>query len=161
MKTRVIIFFLFFVNLLNAQYLGPKWINVLDMPDHVVYVDTSSIRQVENQVSVLSVSIYKEPHLIPSLNKEAESVKSQILFNAALKKFTVIGTLYYDKNLKILGETSLPGFASSSENFSMPIEGNKEMTAIYNKAVEYLNAGLSSVEEKEAAKKDVKKEDVK
>ena len=135
-----------------GQTPGPKLEKVLELTDRTIYVDTSSIKQFENQISLLSQTYYKTPQIITSLNKEAGSIKSQLLFNAASKKFTVIGTLYYDKNLKILGETSLPGFASSSETFSVPLEGNTSMTAIFNKAVEYLKSGLSTLEQKDFSK---------
>lgn len=133
---------------LFAQSPGQKWESVYDSKEQVVYVDTSSIKQFENQISVLSITSYKQPQLIASLNKEAASVKSQILFNAASKKYSVIGTLYYDKDLKILGETSLPGFTSESENFSIPLEGNNVMTAVFNRSVEYLKSGVAVIEQK-------------
>ena len=135
-----------------GQTTGSKWEKVFEATDQTVYIDTSSIKQFENQISVLSVTYYKTPLMITSLNKEAASIKSQLLFNAASKKFTVIGTLYYDKNLKILGETSLPGFASSSETFSVPIEGNEAMMAVFNKAVNYLKSGLAIIEQKDFSK---------
>jgi len=137
---------------LYAQSPGQKWESVYDSKDQVIYVDTSSIKQFENQISVLSITTYKQPQLIASLNREAASVKSQILFNAASKKYTVIGTLYYDKNLKILGETSLPGFTSGSENFSISFEGNEAMTAVFNKSVEYLKSGVAVIEQKDFSK---------
>lgn len=135
-----------------GQTPGPKWEKVFESSDQTIYVDTSSIKQFENQISVLSQTYYKTPQIITSLNKEAGSIKSQLLFNAASKKFTVIGTLYYDKNLKILGETSLPGFASSSETFSVPIEGNEAMIAVFNKAVDYVKSGFSIIEQKDFSK---------
>jgi cell division septation protein DedD len=135
-----------------GQAPGPKWEKVFESSDRTIYVDTSSIKQFENQISVLSITYYKTPEIITSLNKEAGSIKSQLLFNAASKKFTVIGTLYYDKNLKILGETSLPGFASSSETFSVSIEDNESMSAVFNKAVEYLKSGLTNIEQKDFSK---------
>lgn len=137
---------------LFAQSPGQKWESVYDSKEQVVYVDTSSIKQFENQISVLSITSYKQPQLIASLNKEAASVKSQILFNAASKKYSVIGTLYYDKDLKILGETSLPGFTSGSENFSIPLEGNNVMTAVFNRSVEYLKSGVAVIEQKDFSK---------
>ncbi|MBA4323261.1 MAG: hypothetical protein C0408_10645, partial [Odoribacter sp.] len=117
-------------------------------------------KQVENQITLLSITYYKTPQMITSLNKEAGSIKSQVLFNAASKKYTVIGTLYYDKYMKILGETSLPGFVSGSENFSVPLEGNANMTILFNKAVEYLNTGVPAMEVKETAQADNKKNGV-
>jgi cell division septation protein DedD len=156
MKLKLILMNLFLtISIICAQAPGPKWVNVYELSDQIVYVDTSSIRPVSGQISVLSISVFKKPQQIPSLNQEALSVKNQVLFNVSLKKYTIIGTMYYDKNLKILGETSLPGFVSSGENFSTPISGNKIMTAVFNKAVEYLNGsavlvdGQNSAENKE------------
>ena len=148
----VVLLFVLFCARLSAQSPGLKWESVYESNDLIVYVDTSSIKQFENQISALSITSYKHPQLIESLNKEAKSVKSQILFNAASKKYTVIGTLYYDKDLKILGETSLPGFTSGSENFSIPLEGNEAMTAVFNKSVEYLKSGVAVIEQKDFSK---------
>ncbi len=142
----ILVILIFSLEVIYAQAPGPKWINILELSGQTVYVDTSTIKQFSGQISVLSITVYKKAQSIVSLNKEASSVKSQILFNAALKKYSVIGTLYYDKDLKILGETSLPGFASSSDNFSVPIEGNEIMTAIFNKALEYLNSGVVPID---------------
>lgn len=151
MKTKIIYVFVLLLLLsktMLAQAPGKKWINVLDMPDQQVYIDTSSVKLFDNQITVLSLTTYKEPQLITSLNKEATMIKSQILFNAATKKYTVIGTLYYDSKLKILGETSVPGIAAGGENFSIPIDSNKVITAIYNKVLQKLNLGNTSTVEK-------------
>jgi cell division septation protein DedD len=136
---------------LCAQSPGPKWEKVFESNDETVFVDTSSIRQFEKQISAMSMTYYKKPQVISSIGNEAVSLKSQLLFNAATKKYTLIGTLYYDRNLKILGETSLPGFASGSESFSLPVEGNAAMNAVFNKTVEYLKIGITSGETVEAA----------
>lgn len=152
-KQKIIITILILCGIsLYAQSPGQKWESVFESKDQIVYVDTSSIKQFENQISVLSITSYEQPQLIESLNKEAKSVKSQILFNAASKKYTVIGTLYYDKDLKILGETSLPGFTSGSENFSISLEGNETMTAVFNKSVEYLKSSVAVIEQKDFSK---------
>lgn len=143
-----------------GQTLGQKWEKVFEDAEQTIYVDTSTIKQIENQISLLSAKYYKTPLIITSLNKEAGSVKSQLLFNSTSKKFTIIGTLYYDKNLKILGETALPGFASGSEVFSVPLEGNEIMTSIYNMAVKYLNSGLSVIEKKDIPKSGEKNKDL-
>jgi cell division septation protein DedD len=136
---------------ISAQTPGPQWEKVLEVKDQIVYVDTASIKKFENQISVLSLTVYKKPQTITSLGKEAANVKTQLLFNTASRKYTVIGTLYYDKNLKILGETSLPGFTSNSETFSVPIDGNEAMTAIYNKVSDYLKLGMTVIEQKDSS----------
>ncbi len=142
--------FLFLSLKINAQSPGPKWEKIFETRDESVFIDTSTIKQFEKQISVLSITYYKTPKMISSIGSEAASVKNQLLFNQPLKKYTLIGTLYYDKNLKILGETSLPGFASSSDNFSLPIEGNASMSAIFNRAVDYLKSTQPAAVEKSA-----------
>lgn len=157
MKRKILIAAIILISSLRifAQSPGPKWEKILETKDQTVYVDTSSIKKFENQISVLSITVYKNPQIITSLGKEAASIKTQLLFNASSRKYTVIGTLYYDKNQKILGETSLPGFASSSETFSVLIEGNEAMTAIFNKAVEYLKSDVGVIEQKDNSQSDV------
>ncbi|MCX6170807.1 MAG: SPOR domain-containing protein [Ignavibacteriales bacterium] len=153
MKRKILIAAVILISTIRifAQSPGPKWEKVFEAKDQTVYVDTSSIKKFENQITVLSITVYKKPQIITSLGKEATSIKTQLLFNSNSRKYTVIGTLYYDKNQKILGETSLPGFASGSENFSIQIEGNETMTAIFNKAVEYLGIETGIVEQKDSS----------
>jgi cell division septation protein DedD len=112
---------------------------VLETIEQTVYLDTTNIRQTENQISVLSLTSYNKPQMITSINKEASYIKTQILFNVVTRKYSTIGNLYYDKELKIIGETSLPGFSTNNENFAQPLENNKEMMATFNLAYRFIN----------------------
>jgi cell division protein FtsN len=122
-----------------AQAPNTNWIPVIELPNQSVFIDTSIIKYVENQISVLSLTSYKKPQLITSIGLEASNVKSQILFNVPLNKYTIIGALYYDKNLKILGETTLPGFAKNNQNFALSVDSNAVMAAILDKSQSVLN----------------------
>jgi cell division septation protein DedD len=124
---------------LNAQAPNKKWVQVLDSPEQSVYLDTTNIRQFENQISVLSQTTYKKPQIIPSINKETAFVKTQILFNVVTRKYSLIGNLYYDKELKIVGETSLPGFSANNENFSQSLDENEVMMRIFTMAYKFIN----------------------
>jgi len=132
-----------------AQTPGPKWVTILDLADQKVFVDTSTIKEYQNQISVLSITFFKTPQKIESLNGLASSVKSRILFNLGIQKYSTIGTLYYDDKLKILGETSLPGFAGNSEAFSVPIDSNQIVSLIYSYCLKYLNRGERTITEKD------------
>lgn len=132
-----------------AQSPGAKWVTIIDLEDQKVFVDTSTIKEFQNQISVLSVTYFKSPQKIESLNGLASSVKSQILFNLQLQKYSTVGTLYYDDKLKILGESSLPGFAGNSEAFSVPIDSNQIVANIYSYCLKYINRGERSISEKE------------
>ena len=122
-----------------AQAPNTNWIPVIELPNQSVFIDTSTIKYVENQISVLSLTSYKKPQLITSIGLEASNIKSQILFNVPLNKYTIIGALYYDKNLKILGETTLPGFAKNNQNFALSVDSNAVMAAILDKSQSVLN----------------------
>ncbi len=147
----LIILFLFVSNL-SSQTTGSKLINVLDLPEQTIFVDTSSIKLFENQISLLTIIFYKQPQFISALNKDASRVKSQVLFNIGSKKYTVIGSLYYDTTLRILGETTIPAFAAGSDNFSVPLDSSKIMMAVFNKCLEILNTGQSSSLDKDFSK---------
>jgi len=122
-----------------AQAPNSNWIPIIELPNQSVFIDTSTIKSVENQISILSLTSYNKPQLITSIGQEASNIKSQILFNIPLHKYTIIGTLYYDKNLKILGETSVPGFVANSQTFSQSVDSNTVMIAILEKTMSVLN----------------------
>lgn len=146
---KTLLFFIFSFCLTFGQTPGPKWVTILDLEDQKVFVDTSTIKEYQNQISVLSITFFKTPQKIETIDGLASSVKSRILFNLSLQKYSTVGTLYYDDKLKILGETSLPGFAGNSEAFSVPIDSNQVVATIYSYCLKYNNRGERVVSEKE------------
>lgn len=134
--------FLFFVSAIvskvTAQAPSPKWISVFATSEQNVYLDTSNVKQTESQITSLCLTIYKEPVLVGSINKNAKSIKSQIFFNTTEKKYTVIGTLFYDNNWKIIGETSLPGLSVGNSTLAVSIDSNEIMKAVYDKSTEII-----------------------
>ncbi|MEW6653750.1 MAG: SPOR domain-containing protein [Bacteroidota bacterium] len=146
---KAILFIALVFSSLYAQKPGPKWVTILDLEDQKVFVDTSTIKEFQNQISVLSITFFKTPQKIEAINGLASSVKSQILFNLGSHKYSTVGTLYYDDKLKILGESSLPGFAGNSELFSVPIDSNQVVANIYAYCLKFINRGDRAVTEKE------------
>ena len=136
---------LFAANLAVAQNPGAKWLNVLDSNDQSVYIDTTNIKQADNQITIVSLFQYKTPRMIPAYKKEAKSVKNQILFNLASDKYTILGSLFYDEKLKIIGESSLPGFSLGNETFATSVDSNKIMDVLYKKSIELLNIDTSLI----------------
>ncbi len=140
MKSIKYLFIIFFVGLeILAQAPNSKWKNVLELEDQNVFLDTSSIKKIESQITALSLSKFKSPVLVSSINKNVTSIKSQLLFDLATKKYTVIGTLFYDENWRILGESSLPGFSTKTSTFAVPIDSNKIMLSILAECESYIN----------------------
>ncbi|MCK9282113.1 MAG: SPOR domain-containing protein [Melioribacteraceae bacterium] len=154
-----------FILLLSGNAYGQKWLNVFEDERQVANIDTSSIKQYENQISLLSIIIYKTPQQISNINEEVKSVKSQLLFNSFMRKYNVIGVLYYNEKNKIVGESNLPSFSLNNENLSTPIENSPIMSAIYNKCVDILGGSLTKVKifkepESAVAKKDTTKKEI-
>jgi len=159
-KNILIIIFLLGFSSINPQVVATKWESVFESGEKIILIDTSSIKQFESQISVLTLTTFKKPQLLASLDKEVASIKTQLLFNAASKKYSVIGTLYYDQNLKILGETSLPGFTTEGERFSLLIEGDEAMTSVFNRCLKFLKSNLTVIEQKEFSKEGEKNKNV-
>lgn len=152
----LIIFSSFFA---NAQTLSSKWILVGETSDEKVYIDTSSIKKFENQISALIFSFYKTPKNIASIEENVFSSKEQIFFTMVTQKFAKIGSLYYDDKLKILGEQSLPGLNINTQNFSDPIDSNEMIKMIYDFCIKFLNKKEQiSLEEQEKKKKEQNRE---
>jgi cell division septation protein DedD len=152
MKKLLLLLFVLGGTSLFAQTPGAKWVNILDIEDQKVFVDTSTIKQFQNQISVLSITYFKTPQMVESLNKQASSVKSQILFNLSLQKYSTVGTLYYDDKLKILGESSLPGLSGSGETYAIPIDSNQVAANIYDYCLKFINRGEKTISEKDFSK---------
>lgn len=136
---RALIFLFFIASIvpdMMAQAPNPKWVSVFATSEQNVYLDTSNVKQTESQITSLCLTIYKEPVLVGSINKNAKSIKSQIFFNTTEKKYTVIGTLFYDSNWKIIGETSLPGLSVGNPTLAVPVDSNEIMKAVFEKSLE-------------------------
>ena len=147
MKKLTILLLLFVISLSysDAQIVGSKWLEVQKLKDHTVFLDTTNLRRVENQVTTVCIYQYKKPILISAYNKDASLIKSQIMFNLSTKSFIVLGTLYYDNKLRIIGESSIPGFSLGNETFTTPIDSNETMAAVYDKCIELLDIDTSLI----------------
>lgn len=145
-----IIFFFISLTSILAQAPNKNWEKVLEINDQLVFVDTSNIKQIENQISAIGLSIYKTPKPDIKSKLETYAVKTNVVFDTNSKKYTVIGTLYYDKQWKIIGETSAPGRSINSALFGLLIDTNKVMNAIYDKCLNYLSKNADIVKENKA-----------
>lgn len=142
--------------LLYSQVLDPKWLQIVKTNEQKVFLDTTNIKRVDGQVTVVSLTQFDKPQLVSAYKKEAQSIKSQVLFNLVSKKYTVLGSLFYDTQLKIIGESSLPGFSLGNESFAISVDSNKVMKALYQKTISILNIDTTNYYNKEEATKEEK-----
>ncbi len=103
----------------------------------IIYLDTQNIKQGKNIISALIITYYNTPQILPSLNREIIFVKTQTLLDTDTKKVTIIGNLYYDKDLKIVGEPFKP-FQIVSENNVHMIDTSKFYSAIFESCMNFL-----------------------
>lgn len=135
----IIIILLVFATSLFAQN---SWTIISQDEEKVVYVDTSSIKVNENSISALSMIIYLSPQKTNPFQAEASKIRTQFLFNRVTKRYTVIGTLYYDEEGKIVGETTNTRISTGSDDtFSLPIEDNEYAEKVFDSVNEYLSEG--------------------
>ena len=135
----------------TAQIPQNKWWIVQDLPDKIVYIDTSAVKLTENQVSVWSLVVYRSPIKLNAFKEEISRIKSKYLFNLANNKYAVIGTLYYDNKSRIVGESISPAITGSGDRFTLEIQPGSPVDRVFEKAQEYLNSGLLQSEPSEIA----------
>lgn len=141
-----------FAGLLNAQVVSKKWAIVQDLDDRIVYIDTTTIKEFEQKVTIWSLVTYREPKEISPFQQKVYQIKSQFMINEMEKKYSVIGTLYYDIKGIMIGETSIPSYSFGSENFSIPIVVGSTIDVLHNKAKDYLTLGKFADEKSEFLK---------
>ncbi len=138
----------------NAQVLDSKWLKVIEFDDQSVFLDSTNIKQVNNQITIVSLTQFNHPQYITAYKKEAGSIKSQILFNISSRKYTLLGSLYYDNQLRIIGETSLPGFSLGNEAFAISVDSNKTIKALYQESISLLGIDTSQYIDQESTSKE-------
>lgn len=138
----------------NAQVLDTKWIKVVDSDEQSVFLDSTNIKHINNQITIVSLTQFTRPQYISAYKKEAGSIKSQILFNISTRKYSLLGSLYYDSQLRIIGETSIPGLSLGNETFAIPVDSNKIIKALYRKTVSLLEIDTTKYFDKESANKE-------
>lgn len=129
-----------------AQNPGAKWLEVIRTDSQSIYIDTTNIKHIENQITAVNLTVFDLPRFINQYNKDAKSIKSQILFNIPAKKYTILGTLYYDDRLRIIGESNLPGVSVGNDAFSSPIDSNSVLKELYATTLRFLSIDTSAYE---------------
>lgn len=143
MKTKLLLFCVFaFISF--AQVIDKKWAIIQDLEDRIVYIDTSTLKMMNNQISVWTNIYYREPIELSPFQPKARSVRSQFLINPVTRKFQVIGSIYYDDKGAMVSESSSSRFGIG--NFQSNVDEVSGMEIVLNKSQEFLNSGSVSSE---------------
>ncbi|MFC2083450.1 SPOR domain-containing protein [Bacteroidota bacterium] len=143
MKNTFLTILLFFsiCQIYLSQNQVKKWYIIQEGLESVLYIDTSTIAKIQDQLSVWILEHYNEPVALESSSLKVTNAKTQYLFNTVKNKYSIIGKLYYDELNRLIGGSSNPGMNLGTDNFYIPIEDNPRVSLVYQKAVEFLNDG--------------------
>ncbi|MDH7605198.1 MAG: SPOR domain-containing protein [Melioribacter sp.] len=144
---------------INAQILSKKWEKVISIDDKEIYLDTSSIKQEKNILSALMITYYQQPKFINEINQEIIYVKTQTLFDTVSRKVNIIGNLYYDKKLKIVGDAYKP-IQIARENNVCLIDTSKIFSALYEKCINYIKFHNQNKQDKVDLLSDIKSSNI-
>jgi len=134
-----LIFLVLLTVILQSQTIDKKWVIIQDIDDRIVYLDTSTLKMMNNQISVWTNIYYREPIELSPFQPKARSVKSQFLINPVTRKFQVIGSIYYDDKGTMVSESSNSRFGIG--NFQSDVDDVPGMEIVLEKSQEYLNNG--------------------
>lgn len=126
-----------------GQTLRQKWAIISDAGDKVTYVDTSSIRHADDQISVWVMETFRDSLQIQQGMPYVSRIKTQYLLNKAKRKYSIIGKLYYDKRGRLVGESSRPSFSVGGETFALSIDDNNHVLFILKNVLQYLGEDYS------------------
>ena len=144
-----IIIISFLTGLAFAQSPAKKWVIIQDLQDRIVYLDTSAIKDYDNQISIWGLTIFRTPQRVTPFTEAVSQIKSNLLFNSVTSTYSVIGTLYYGKMGKIIGESSAPRITGGESNFELPIQPGSSIESMYQKAYTYQTTGKLEPDESE------------
>ena len=141
----LLVFFLF-ASFQYAQFLPRKWVKVYEDSTAKVYVDTTSIRERSSQIILWTLEDYTQGKSVRGIPQTVFRAKNQYVINDLTKRFSTLGSLYYDKLGKLIGDNYNRNITGAGEIFSKPVNLNLKIKSIYDFTKKYLNSSLRSRE---------------
>ena len=137
----ILLFLLTSFSCVSAKKFVKRWIIIRDTENKIVFIDTTSIRETDGQLSLWSLIKYKQPKEFVMYQGKVSKVKSHILFDTEQNRYTVIGALFFDKRARIIGESSTPTISGNQRIISSPVIAGSDMQILLDKAKEYVITG--------------------
>lgn len=119
-----------------------KWQVIKEDSEKIIYLDTKNISEVEDQLSVWSMFVYKVMSKTDENGRRIGKIKNQYVIYKSTKKFSVVGKLIYDEIGRIIRNNSNPiGPSNQTTNESIAISTDDDVKLIFNKAQQFLSTG--------------------
>ena len=129
----LIIFFLFFL-VTNSLSQQTRWVMIAEKETGKIYLDTTSIKVFDEQLSIWSQEILNNLEKIGPNEAEVSKIKTHYLFDLIEERFTVIGKLYYNPDGRIVGQSSNQRITGATKTFMLPVKSHAEVELIFNKS---------------------------
>ncbi len=133
--TSILIYFLLSISIF-AQEGKLNWVIIQDFEDRVVYIDTTSIKINESEITVSSLIIYRSPLLISTLQKKVSRVETKFWFDSFKRRYIVLQTKYFNEDGDLVGESKTPDVSLNKESYSLPIQSMSLTEAVMKKSLE-------------------------
>ncbi|MBU1100197.1 MAG: SPOR domain-containing protein [Bacteroidetes bacterium] len=133
--------FLLVSTLLFAQHPGTRWAELHSGDEKTVYMDTTSIRLLDNQLSVWCLVQNTVPIEKEGIEGKVSKTKTQYLINTLTERYSLIGALFYDNRGRIIGESSSSRFSGGTKNLSTPVSENDLVGMLMEAAKNYAEHG--------------------
>ncbi|AFN75588.1 hypothetical protein MROS_2358 [Melioribacter roseus P3M-2] len=144
MKRQLLFICLLAVTTSFGQMLESKWVNIADTDTHKIYVDTTSLKKVSDNITVIYMEYFPASHKINGV--DVIYLKTQTLFDIPAGRGTIIGRLYYDKQMKLITDNNLRSLLPSDIT-SVPIDSNNVMKKVYEYCLDRLGVVPEKVKE--------------
>lgn len=134
---KIILLIFLFNNCFYSQVLNKKWVVIKDNAERTLYIDQNNINKIDNQISIWSLKVFKNPTELTKTGKVIGKVKSQYIINSITNKFSLIGSIQYDEIGRIINDAAV----EANEPQNEPIQTHDDILLLYNKAREFLRSG--------------------
>jgi len=132
-----------------GQNLSAEWVPVDTKENSKVFFNKQTIKVFGNKIAVYVLEVFNKPVLNESTQLNTASAKTYYFFYVPKKKFTIIGSIFYDVNGSMTGETRNPAPTSIDDQFPYDTENDADVKAIYTGIINYLDENNISYEGKE------------
>jgi len=136
---QIVFFLLIFNSLVWSQNPSSEWIPVDTKENSKVYFNKQTIKIFGNKIAAYTLEVFNKPIMKSEIQLNTSSIKTYYFFYLPKKKYTTIGTIYYDVNGTMIGETKSPSQTSIGEIFPNDIESDNDTKAIFDGIVKYLD----------------------
>jgi len=122
-----------------SQPLSKEWKQLSKTENSIIYLNTANIKVYGNKVAAFIQEIYDQPELNEVLSAKISRIKTFYYFYLPKNRYTTVGTIYYDTNGTMIGESGNQMQSSIENLFQSEIESDTKINEIYKSVLTYLD----------------------